>query len=98
MYRCIILHNIMMIIEARRYGYQSKLFNHAVQETENGLFVHECGNEEPFRWRKREQANKRNEKSDIAWERRLHMRENEITDKMDHFSLKNDLVEHLWDS
>lgn len=93
-YACIILHN--MIVECRRDGYASQLFEHAREAADSGMFVDENGNEKPFVWRTRSSGN--NELGHIAWTHRLHAREQEITDEVGHFSLKRDLVEHVWNN
>lgn len=38
------------------------------------------------------------EMSDQEWSHRLNMREIEVTDEVGHFSLKHDLVEHVWEN
>lgn len=47
MMTAIIMHN--MIVEARRDGYESQLFNIAEEPVENGNFIDEDGNERPFK-------------------------------------------------
>lgn len=92
---CIILHN--MIVEARRDGYESELFNEAKKSIERGMFLDENGNEKPFTWKTRENlTNSGVVVSEFDWAKQLALRYSVTTDELEHYALKNDLVEHVW--
>lgn len=64
------------------------------------MFIDEDGSEKRFSWRSRYGISQRSGHvpSAISWEIRFNAREMEITDEGGHFSLKEDLVEHVWAS
>ena len=86
----IIMHN--MIVEIRREGYESELFMEAERAVEKGRLLDENGVEKEFIWN----MDNNIEMSDMAWANHLNNRESQITDEEMHYSLKGDLVEHVW--
>lgn len=88
---CIIMHN--MIVEIRRDGYDSELFNEAQKCIERGMCLDKNGNEKPFTWQTRENLTDLGSVvSDFDWAKQVAFRYSEVTDQLKHYALKADLV------
>lgn len=93
---CIIMHN--MVVEARRDGYASRLYDDGLQAVEQGCLLDENGNEKEFKWLSREEVGEEKGRlvTDFEWATQLAGRQRQITDEVNHYSLKQDLIEHIW--
>lgn len=92
----IILHT--MIVEYRRDGYDSGMFVEAEKAVSGPEFLDANGNYKPFIWRSREGAAAEEGVvlSDGSWVGLVADRERRITDEVEHYGLKFDLVRHVW--
>lgn len=90
----IIMHS--MIVEARRGGYDSNLFNIAESAVSSGNYIDVEGNEKPFVWSTKDIVTADSSNVDFAWAQKLSQRNDMISDEVVHYSLKYDLVEHIW--
>lgn len=91
----IILHN--MVVEARRDGYKSELWSLAEDAVEKGLFLDENGEQKTFTWRTQETVSRTTTGMDNSrWASHISVTHARMKDEVLHFSLKRDLVEHIW--
>lgn len=89
---CIILHN--MVVESRRGHYESKMFALRFSEDARALF----GSTMPFKWESKEAHEKRSAMQlyPDMWAAMVSAREERVSNSIDHFALKSDLIEHIW--
>lgn len=92
MQAAIIMHNV--IVETRRNGYDSSLFEEAKRAVENRMLLEENENEAQLKWKDRS-AVLSDRMSDVRWTQHLAERYKNITDELKHYSMKNELVEHI---
>lgn len=92
----IILHN--MVVESRRDGYESELWKEAIDVVESGYFLDEAGGQKQFMWHTRESIGEANGSplSSESWAAKVCERDTRITDEVEHFSLKQDIIDHVW--
>lgn len=93
MMAAIIMHNI--IVEMRRDGYQSEMFEEGKKYAANGMFIDVDGNEKTLNWKTIEGIIGGQLLREMDWAKHLVDRYVALTDELEHFSLKNDLVEHV---
>lgn len=93
---CVILHN--MIVEMRRDDYASELWTLSVSAIGRRAVIDGDGNEIPFQWSTSPSTITDLNSSGImsSWASQVAKRETEITDELEHFTLKADLIEHIW--
>lgn len=84
-----------MIVELRRDEYESELFDESLRSINNGMLLDDHEREKEFNWNTRNRHNG-TRITDMQWAHQLSQRESRMTDEVLHFSLKGDLVEHIW--
>lgn len=85
----IILHN--MVVELRRDIYESDLWKLSQTAVGRGMILDSDGIEKKFHWNSRLP-----QMSQSQWANKVVRRDERITDEVEHFNLKADLIEHVW--
>lgn len=89
-----IMHN--MVVEARRDGYESQIFNIAKESMLPGNFIDVNGNESVFEWKTKNVVADDTERGEYAWAVTVERSNEKVTDEVAHYALKTDLVDHIW--
>lgn len=88
------MHN--MIVEARKDGCSSCLFEEALSAVNNGNVVNNSGNYSTFTWSLCSPVvRKTNTVADLEWPKHLAARYSEMIDELDHYQQENNLVHHI---
>lgn len=90
---CIIMHN--MVVEMRRDRYESEIWLRALSAAGRREVLDENGNEIPFKWACTDDVSNRTTAINTVAST-VAIRDVRITGESQHFLLKADLVEHIW--
>jgi hypothetical protein len=89
MLACILMHE--MVVESRRNGYESQLFN--LQQTEEGKYI---VNNTVFEWQDKNSLESEGMLAVVSWAARVTSREEHIQDRHLCAQRKLDLIEHVY--
>lgn len=89
----VILHN--MIVQLRRGGYESQLCELFENAVNSGMFLDNAYNEKPFIWRTKQNMRCAGA-NETSWSNHIAVMDEKMKDDVAHFSLKKDLLDHIW--